>query len=847
MADAAFRACLGAVVMTGLCLGLAACQFSGGREDGAPRADGGASGEGGSGGQVSPPPPLDLPAAAAEVLLRGCDPLDTAHCLLPFPSDHFSVAAAEGTPQSAARGGTGRRIAFPLAAMPRNVLGKPIDPTEWNRNDGYSPGQMIVSLVPELAANEDGTIPGAPTIGNPALSLDIAASRVLVLDAETGQPHPVWAEINLNAGTLLVNPADNPLLGEQGSTLPNPKPAQAALLVRPAVNFAHGRRYIVVLKDLRDGQGERIAAGAVFAGCRDRQISPLPPLAARCQALEEGVFPLLEDLGLRDESLYLAWDFTVNSAENAVQRIRHMRDTAFIEALGQVEDEAGHIQDLGAAPNFEILEVIDLDDREIVREIRGVFEIPSFVVPFDPAPLDGDADFRALVDTLPAGIQDLIENGPLFSPIELSLPPNRLNYLPDADSANACDPSELPGALLAGCLEQARFGDGLPDRSGTLNSTFTCRIARSTLGLDEDQSVAEADPARLRPARPAIYGHGLLGSHGEISQDQLQQLANDHNILFCATDWFGFASGDLPNVVSMTLDVSLFPLIPDGTQQGVLNMAYLARLLRHPQGFAAHPAFQVEGRPLHLNGLEHEVYYDGNSQGGITGGVVVAVSKDIRRGVLGVPGMNYSTLLRRSVDFDIFSVPLYAAYPDDLDRDLVLSLIQMLWDRSENNGYAHHISDNSALRGPDNRILLHPAFGDHQVTMWSADVMARTLGATVERGLISVERREPVGFNNPELPGFEVIDYANPEHVAGSLLMYWDEAWPDSEAQDCVGMSTPTPPVGNVPPRLGDDPHECARREVAGRCQKSHFLQPDGRLIDVRDRSVDPGACPALN
>ena len=34
--------------------------------------------------------------------------------------------------------------------MPRNVANKPIDPTEWNRNDGFSPGQEIVVHVPGL-------------------------------------------------------------------------------------------------------------------------------------------------------------------------------------------------------------------------------------------------------------------------------------------------------------------------------------------------------------------------------------------------------------------------------------------------------------------------------------------------------------------------------------------------------------------------------------------------------------------------------------------------------------------------------------------------------------------------
>ena len=37
------------------------------------------------------------------------------------------------------------------------------------------------------------------------------------------------------------------------------------------------------------------------------------------------------------------------------------------------------------------------------------------------------------------------------------------------------------------------------------------------------------------------------------------------------------------------------------------------------------------------------------------GGALTAVSPDIHRAVLGVPGMNYSTLLRRSVDFDLYA------------------------------------------------------------------------------------------------------------------------------------------------------------------------------------------------
>ena len=85
----------------------------------------------------------------------------------------------------------------------------------------------------------------------------------------------------------------------------------------------------------------------------------------------------------------------------------------------------------------------------------------------------------------------------------------------------------------------------------------------------------------------------------------------------------------------------------------MLNFLLLGRLMIHPQGLAADPAFQVARRtPLIDTGA---LFYDGNSQGGIIGGALTAVAPDFPRAVLGVPGMNYSTLLRARVDFDQYA------------------------------------------------------------------------------------------------------------------------------------------------------------------------------------------------
>ncbi len=758
---------------------------------------------------------------AAQAQVQGCDMLDPAHCLFPFPSNQFTSLANAGSVQSSERGGSGRKVNFNILGMPRNTAGKPIDPSEWNRNDGFSPGQMITTFVPDLAANEDGTVPGAPRLSHLSESLDLNNSAVLVLDAETGEPHPVWAEIDLNAGLLFP-----------GSNIANPdpsKPARAALIIRPARNFEHGRRYVVVLRQLPSAtsSGEFIKPQPAFRACRDQQAEGIPVLADRCATWDSDVRPVLNNAGIpiNNSDLYLAWDFTVASSASTVGRLRHMRDTAFA-TLGQQESSTGEITDLGNAPTFTIDKVTDNPGRGMARRIEGTITVPSFVTPADPAPVDNvslqaetlcskipEENFRDGCNTFFEGV-GIADGG--------AVPPNRLFYQPDQNGV---------------------YGDELPDSVATMTTRFTCQIP--------------AQASSENPARAGIYGHGLLDGHQAVTYDQVPEFSNDHNFLFCGVDLFGFSTGDVANVVSILLDLSNFATIPDASQQGLLNYLFLARALRHENGFGANEAFQLNGKPVFDNS---EIFYDGNSQGGIIGGAVVAMSKDVQRGVLGVVGMNYSTLLRRSVDFDSefkptepglppYAMPLYLSYPDDLDRDVGFALMQMLWDRSENNGYAHHIADNSDLHGPDNQVLLQPAFADHQVTHWSAQVMARTIGVEVA----DIYQRAPgdgVPYQYANKEDFLIERDPDVEAFWGLNLdgrdgEFYDSLAPSFCLSGCRSSKsgliefdegkTVSPPIGNVAPR-GDhfDPHGYPRGAQHGKCQKSHFLHKQGRLIDTR-------------
>jgi hypothetical protein len=95
--------------------------------------------------------------------------------------------------------------------------------------------------------------------------------------------------------------------------------------------------------------------------------------------------------------------------------------------------------------------------------------------------------------------------------------------------------------------------------------------------------------------------------------------------------------------------------------------------------------------------------------------MLAAVSPDIERAVLGVTGINYSLLLPRSVDFDDYESIFKPAYPNDLDRVLILAATQMLWDRGEGGGYVQHLTADPYPGTPAKTVLLM-SLGDHQVT-----------------------------------------------------------------------------------------------------------------------------------
>jgi hypothetical protein len=657
---------------------------------------------------------LPVPTAAqgkAPAQPERCDPTDPAVCLFPWPNDAFTKRDKTTV--------TGRRLALDPSSMPRNRDGVPIDPTDINRADGFSPGSMMLAKVPGLDTPAAAAATGLPPLTDLSRGLS-PRSPVLVINARTGKRHPIWAEID-------SNPAD---------------PANRVLIVRPARNLAEGERYIVALRDLKTGDGTPIPPSAAFRLYRDR-IKTRDPAVERRRRHYERIFRELRKAGVWRGDLYLAWDFTVASAHSLAGRMLHIRDHAF---AGLGDRNLADLTVAGGAPAFTVDSVTDLtpaEDDRIARRVEGTLTAPCY--------------------------------------------------------------------LTNGCAPGGQFSlDGAdhPVQQGTTTARFTCRIPRSVL-----------DPASPPQGRPSLYGHGLLGSRNEVNAGNVRSMANEHRFVFCATDWAGFSSEDIGHIVSVIGDLSGFDTVADRMQQGFLHQLLLGRAMIHPQGFASHPAFQKDGRSVIDT---RRLYFDGNSQGAIMGGGLTAVAPDFERAVLGVPGMNYSTLLQRSVDFDVYSALLYPAYPTEIERQLVFATIQLLWDRGEANGYAHHMTHRPLPNTPRHDVLLHVGFGDHQVSDTTAEVEARTIGAYGLRPVLDPGRSP--------WPRFQLIPAPWKLPFNGSAIVMWDTGPLRVENGEQVG--TNAPPVENLPNRSGDDPHDNVRAMPAARLQKAAFLI-DGTIVDV--------------
>jgi hypothetical protein len=515
----------------------------------------------------------------------------------------------------------------------------------------------------------------------------------------------------------------------------------------------------------------------------------------------ETLFTDLGTAGIQRRSLYQAWDFTVASEDSLAGRALALRNAALAD-LGDATPGDSIVQ--GSSPTFHITSVTDNSTSDptnpILKVINGeLTNVPCYLHP----------------DCHPGG---------------------RLQY---QSSPNQDTPNTTPN------------GSADDPAAGTTGVEFRCIIPRSTIA-----------GGTLHPAKAAMYGHGLLGSYTEVNG--ASRLGNQANMVFCATKWAGFSEDDVGSAVVALGDLSNFPQLTDRMLQGFVNFTYLGRALDNTNGFRTNAAFQVDANGdttpdgSAIDTTNHDLYYEGISQGAIMGGALTALSPDFTQSVLDVTGMNYSTLLSRSTDSGEFletsgplgGASLYGSYPNQGEKQLVFALMQLLWDRGEANGYAQHMTDDPLPGTPQHHVLLQAAVGDFQVSNLTAEVEARTIGASVYGNLDPGRHWDLDPFVDlPQIGTGSDFPFGDDPGENAALVFYdgGPLSWFNSAAANtpagmecnhgdpttnpCQGTSlAPTTNTNPVTGTNGADPHSYPRRSADGLQQIVDWLQPGGAI-----------------
>jgi hypothetical protein len=273
------------------------------------------------------------------------------------------------------------------------------------------------------------------------------------------------------------------------------------------------------------------------------------------------------------------------------------------------------------------------------------------------------------------------------------------------------------------------------------------------------------------------------------------------------------------------------------------------RLMKDAErGFNAHPAFQFGASRTGVIDTS-QVFYSGGSQGGIFGLAIMSIVEDVERGFLSVAGANYSTLLHRALPFNPFLAVLRARYPDFLDQQLLVALVQQLWDRAEPQSYMSHLVSGGLSDPPvPHDVLIHMATHDSQVSNLGTEIMVRSLGipqlAPAHRTFFGVpEMAAP--FAGSALVEIDTGSGVSRCHAPGASNA---GAVCASDA-DCPGPGDPStrtecasgvPPLTNRPPAFENGAHGSASFSEAAVRQVDAFLRVGGRVEQFCVGPCDP-------
>jgi hypothetical protein len=237
------------------------------------------------------------------------------------------------------------------------------------------------------------------------------------------------------------------------------------------------------------------------------------------------------------------------------------------------------------------------------------------------------------------------------------------------------------------------------------------------------------------PVGIMMYGHGLNGTGTQAASGAIRATAAAACVVSVGTDMRGMSSPDFANIARTLGNLNYGAEIFETLIQGLANHLALERAM---ETILSEEVFLCRPEDATATGCTAgarltdptKLYYYGLSQGHIFGTTVVAYTSKITRGVLGVGGGNYSTMLERSSDWPTYKSVLSGTFPDPFDIVLAINLFQQRWDFTETSGVANNALA-ATTNTPAKQFLLHMAIGDDEVPNLATEWQARTMGIPV--------------------------------------------------------------------------------------------------------------------
>lgn len=334
------------------------------------------------------------------------------------------------------------------------------------------------------------------------------------------------------------------------------------------------------------------------------------------------------------------------------------------------------------------------------------------------------------------------------------------------------------------------------------------------------------------PARLLTYGHGLFGDRGEVESGWFRTMTEELEMASIAVDWWGMSSEDVARVLRSLSDFSSFVATPERFEQGLINFVVLTHSFANPscQVVSTDPnVFNITptaGGPARRIWDNDELYYGGESQGGIMGMSLAAISTDITHFMSGVSGMAYSVMIPRSSNWISYGGIMANSYRRQVDRALLMTMAQSVWDVSDPATFVGRITGDRLPCGlgettcpggltPDHQLVMMIGQDDAQVANITADTAARTFGL-------------PVVTPSPYLPhGLATTPAAESDNVRNAMIIY------------AIPGVAPLP-LGTRNPGGDNDAHGGVRRAESGFRMLDRFYAPDGIIVNECDGVCDP-------